>query len=172
LLVEFFHLGELKCTNVRFYSVKIGENPNTEYREFVLKTRETELDRIDLAELQEYTINTIGHNPLGAETRFFKKEDFADRIRQPTPDSYDPNKPDPKNYGLRNFCLRLSNKVVILFNGNRKTYLDVRNCPNCRNNFDMANKLSKAIDEAIYNRNIIIDGFDIGYEPDDFELLI
>src|SRR5689334_2670145 len=97
-------------------------------------------NKTDLAELQDYIKNTIGHNPLGAEKRFFKHEDFADRIRQPTPDTYDRNAPDPKDYGLRVFCYRASEKVVILFNGDRKTYLEVRQCPNCSPYFDKANE--------------------------------
>lgn len=172
MIVELFGLSELNCSNVRFYSVKIGENPNTEYRDFVIRNVSTEESKLDIKELHRYIKEKIGNNSKGAEERFFKKEDFADRIKQPETEPFDEFKPDPKNYGLRLYCLRLSEKIVILFNGANKTYKKAIQCPNCQPFFEKANQMSKAIDEAIYIGKIRLDGFDIIFEDDEFELHI
>lgn len=173
--VEFFGIRELSFEQVQFYSVKLGDNLHTEYRNFVQRMSASlgnSKNINDLAELLKF-ISVIGKNADGAESRFFKKELFADRVKQPTPPTFDKNMPDPKDYGLRLFCTRLSENVVILFNGDRKTYQDVRRCPNCQEYFDEANQIAEAINTAIYyDRQIMIDGTKILFKTDDYELHI
>lgn len=58
---------------------------------------------------------------------------------------------------------------MILLNGDHKKAQKVQDCLNCKKHFMMAKKIAKAIDSAIKNKNIELNGFDILFE-DDFEI--
>ena len=49
---------------------------------------------------------------------------------------------------LRLYCLRAIERLVFLFGGDLKTALKAQDCPNVKPHFILANKLTKAIDEA------------------------
>lgn len=173
--VEFYCIDELTTERVAFYSVLLGENeekPN-EYREFEARMNINDANRFDLAELKQFIINKIGVD--GAIDKHFKYEGtWAERIKQPTPDEFFENIDvnDPKDYGLRLYCLRLSREVVVLFNGDRKWYSNPTKCPSCSVYFKRANVIAKAIKEAINLKEVSADGFDIVYENDDYYITI
>jgi hypothetical protein len=53
--------------------------------------------------------------------------------------------------------MRINDAIVILFSGAEKTAPQAQDCPNVRPHFLLANRLSKAIQEAILEKDIIID---------------
>lgn len=164
-------MKEFKDLEVAFYTVKLGKNPSTEYTDFVNRMNTNASDSLDLSELRFYIKDTIGLNPTGADLRFFKKEGSADRIKQPTPETYVESAPDPKDYGLRLFCYRASDRIVILFNGDRKTRLEVRDCKKCSPYFDSACSIADAITMAVHaDKKIVFTGTDIEYLDPNFNL--
>jgi hypothetical protein len=58
----------------------------------------------------------------------------------------------------RLYCLRLSESIVILFNGGIKTTQKAQDCPNVSRHFYQAQKFTKLIDEALRNGDIQLSG--------------
>ena len=69
---------------------------------------------------------------------------------------------------LRLYCHRLNESAVILFNGNIKTAETAQNCPQVKPHFELANKLTIAIDNAFKDGDIIWikNNSDIDYSED------
>ncbi len=113
----------------------------------------------------------------GARPEFFRHERNADAL---PPDQRQRERlgkhlkvayKDQNN--LRLYVIRLNTHVVILLNGGEKTARNPEECPNVRAHFLKAQRIAKAIDEALdtgdirYNR----DKTDIVFDHD-FELVI
>jgi hypothetical protein len=109
---------------------------------------------------------------FGAEQRFFVKEDNAERIWLPTPEDYDANAPDPKDYGLRLYTVRVGINTVFLLNGNKKMYKKAQDCTNVGPYFYKANMAAKAIDFAILKDYIEIDSEGYLLTEDNYKLTI
>ena len=60
-----------------------------------------------------------------------------------------------KANNLRLYCLRANSNVVFLFSGDIKTTQKAQDCPNVRKHFNLANTLTKAIDNAFIENDII-----------------
>ena len=101
-------------------------------------------------------IDAIGYLVKGAEECLFRFEDAAHAL--------------PPNIGqarrklgieiitdsaLRLYCIRLTERVVILINGGVKTTDKALKCPNVRNHFRLAQSVAKAID------GLLVDGIKI-----------
>src|SRR5688500_17022902 len=98
-------------------------------------------DKRQLSEINRF-IQQIGEE-YGAEDQFFKRERYAERLPPPNYRFIDSD--GETDFGLRLYCLKLSESVVILLNGDRKTAQKIQDCPNCYPHFLFANKLSDAI---------------------------
>jgi hypothetical protein len=59
-------------------------------------------------------------------------------------------------YKLRLYCLRLSDSVVILFNGGLKTHNDPEKCPNVAPHFRNAQTFAKKINKQLNDRNFLL----------------
>jgi hypothetical protein len=59
-------------------------------------------------------------------------------------------------YKLRLYCLRLSDSVVILFNGGLKTHNDPEKCPNVAPHFRNAQIFAKKINEKLKDKDFIL----------------
>lgn len=59
---------------------------------------------------------------------------------------------------LRLYCIRLSDQILILGNGNSKTAKKIQDCSNCFPHFDLANQVSKTIGMSIRNKQTFING--------------
>jgi hypothetical protein len=95
----------------------------------------------------------------GALSRYFRPEQQAFAL--PPPSSIlGTESPD-----LRLYCLRLNNRVVILFGGGVKTASTAQDCPNVGPHFRLANKLTYAIDQAIKDK-------DLTYDPETDDLIL
>jgi hypothetical protein len=55
---------------------------------------------------------------------------------------------------LRLYCHRANDQVVFLFSGGIKTADTPQNCPNVKDSFELANKLTEVIDQAMISKEI------------------
>lgn len=138
------------------------DRQQSEFKDFFDRIKGTEKDRIELGEILKWLKDWGEYE--GANESYFKKEQAADRLYQPMAftikddRSYD-------DFGLRWYCYRANQNVVILFNGARKTSNKAQDCPNVKSYFLEAIELSKALDEAFGIGLIrVVDTFII--EPD------
>lgn len=145
-----------KYKTVAYYSVCLGDNEKTLYKEFVEKHTVKNIDK--LYHIQKW-IQVIGEK-YGAQNRFFRNEaKNADTSALPpkginTEPSYvEYNKKKANN--LRLYCLKANTNVVFLFNGDIKTKQKAQECPNVKPHFNLANTLTKAIDNAFKEKDII-----------------
>ena len=145
-----------KYNRVAYYSVSLDDNDKTLYQEFVDK--HTIDNKNKLYHIQKW-LQLIGKK-YGAQTRFFRNEaKNADTSALP------PIGKDRKPYfvehgkkkanNLRLYCLRANSNVVFLFSGDIKTKLKAQNCPNVKSHFLLANNLTKAIDNAFREKDIV-----------------
>lgn len=158
MIAEIIPVKSLQLKEVCFYTVKIESCDKSEFKDFVTRLGSDSEISVEYGELINFLLN-VGER--GAEARFFKSEGFAEKIRQPFSDPFDPLKPDPKNYGIRLYCYRLTGKIVILFNGCRKRYAKAQDCKNCSKYFEQANVLAKAVELARHEKRIVCQDFDI-----------
>ncbi|QXP69200.1 hypothetical protein H0I29_11210 [Polaribacter sp. R2A056_3_33] len=145
-----------KYKTVAYYSVCLGDNEKTLYQEFVEK--HTFENKNKLYHIQKW-LKIIGEK-YGAQNRFFRNEaKNADTSALP-PIGTD-RKPYYVEYGkkkannLRLYCLRANSNVVFLFSGDIKTKQKAQDCPNVKSHFILANNLTKAIDNAFREKEII-----------------
>jgi hypothetical protein len=162
LNVEILYLEQLQFSKVSYYTVQVKGRYLSEFRDFQTRMQQNEKDKKQLAEINRF-IEKIGKH-YGAEDRFFKREGNAERL---PPATYRFIESDGEtDFGLRLYCVKVSEEVVILLNGDRKTTQSIKDCPNCKPHFDFANKISDAIYEARTKEQIEIDGFEILMDED------
>jgi hypothetical protein len=168
LLVQITPIKNLSYERVTYYTVWVGERPLSEFRDFQERMAQKAEDLIELNEIRRF-IKKIGEE-YGAQQRYFKPEGAADRLPPP----FHVIKTDgPNDYGVRLYCIRLSEGIVILLNGNRKTALKAKNCDNCRPHFQLANRIAQKITEAIQEGYIELNHEENVIEMDeDFDLHI
>ena len=99
-------------------------------------------------------IQEIGQN-RGAQTRYFRFENDATALPPPARvmaelgNSY---------CQFRLYCIRLSDEVVILANGGRKTSQTAQNSPELMTHFRFANKMAQQLIELIQSGELVLDG--------------
>lgn len=162
-------IEDISSENVIFYTLQYENKEIPEFADF--QRRMKIKYAAELSEINKF-IRGLSANESGAEYRFFKKQNDADRLRLPTPDTFDKNKADPKSYGLRLYGVWLSERTVILLNGDLKTYLLAQRCPNCQTYFDQANKIALAVHAAKYMTEIEIDEEGYILTEEDYKLEI
>ena len=164
MLVELVALPDHHYNRVAFYSAQVVGRPCSEYADFMKRMKQDPKDWRQAGILNQW-ISRIG-TLYGAQDHFFKREGYAERLPPPT---YRFVESDGElDFGLRLYCLVLSEEVVILLNGGRKTAQQLQDCPHCFPHFKFANKLSDAVYKARWEENIIIDGRDLLMEEDFF----
>src|ERR1700722_6241233 len=114
-------------------------------------------------------IDAIGYWHEGAEDCLFRFEDAAHALP--------PNRGFAKkllgieviaNSELRLYCIRLTNRIVILLNGGMKTCDQAPPCPNVKEHFRFAQAVAKSIDTLLAERSIMIgEGFLINNTMED-----
>ena len=109
----------------------------------------------------------------GAQDQYFRPEgETADTTALPPagisrkPQFTENGKKKANN--LRLYCLRANPNVVILFSGDIKTTRKAQDCPNVKTHFRFANQLTKALDNAFRENDILWneDCTDIDYKED------
>lgn len=129
---------------VTYYTVHIEGQERTLWEQF-LDNHEDESFADDLAILRSALLR-IG-NQEGAQPRFFRFEAAlgGDASALPPPPRY----LEGASTNLRLYCLRYSESVVILFSGGSKTADKAQDCDQVRPHFVLANRISKAIHDAV-----------------------
>ncbi len=119
----------------------------------------------DVRQLQQLDriITRIGKSEYGATEDYFRREGTAHALPSPSFRFFDSNE-EEGDFGLRWYCLRVANEVVVLLNGDRKTAQSPIDCPNCRQHFEFANLIAKQFYEALNVRGeILIEGRDLKF---------
>lgn len=141
---------------VAYYSICINDNDESLFEEFIKYHEKYNKDKLN--HVLDW-IKIIG-NKYGAQIHLFRPEaEFADASALPPkgkerkPCYTEMGKTQTNN--IRLYCLRANEHVVFLFNGNIKTKHYAQDCPNVKDHFKLANQLTKAIDLAFANQNIV-----------------
>ena len=158
-------LTELSGRKTRFYTVQFEQKVHTEFEDFLLRHE----GREDLEEQLEELIAWLDEiaERRGALNWLFRHENKAHAL----PPKQRLEHLEVNN--LRLYCLRLSDHIVILFNGGVKTADVAQNCPDVKPHFVQANRLASAIDESLQSGELrMIDkGTRLAY-PQNFELVL
>lgn len=135
---------------VTFYTIKF-EDADPMFLQFVNDHASEEFED-DLNIIRTW-ITKIGKN-IGAREQYFRFESFrgGDTSALPPPARY-----IETDCNLRLYCMRINNGIVILFNGGKKETAKAQDCENVRHHFLLANQLSKAIYNAIIEKDILIN---------------
>lgn len=165
---KILQIKGLQLLKVNYYTIWIEDDssPTPEFIDFVNRMNEGENNKKELQELLIF-IKQIG-NKYGALKRFFHHEAAADALSVPV--EHIDIESELNDFGLRLYCIRLSESTVILLNGARKTAQKVQDCPNCYKHFQVANKIAKAIDKAISEKEVVLIGKELE-QDENFELI-
>lgn len=157
MLAEILILEDLQFDKVCYYTVRILDNELSEFEDFQVRMNSKAKDLRQLQEL--YRLIEIIGTTHGAHDDFFKREGNAERLPPPTYRFIDSD--GETDFGLRLYCIKISEEIVILLNGDRKTAQQISQCPACKPHFDFANLISDAIYDARQRDEIEIDQKDI-----------
>ena len=137
--VYFEKITEFSHAVVHFYTVIFDDEDLYEFEkfqdtDFPEHTKELEIMYAVIEEMQQ----------RGAKLYYFKEENAANAIPKVTQNIIYANK---KDFGIRLYCIRLTDNVVILLNGGIKTKKLPIDCPNVRQHFNNAIKIAKRLDK-------------------------
>lgn len=153
----FAHIKPIaQYDKVSYYSICINESENSLFEEFV--TYHNVHNEKKLNHILEW-LKQIG-NKYGAQPHLFRPEgEIADASALPPKGmEREPNYTEngkTKANNIRLYCLRANENVVFLFDGGIKTTHYAQDCPNVRESFKKANQLTKVIDSAFANKDIV-----------------
>jgi hypothetical protein len=137
----FDKIWEISNETVAFYTAKLGENELFEFELF------EEKDFPEHGEELQIIYNVIDQiRKRGAKQYFFKHEGPANALPIVTDAIKTANKVD---FGLRLYCIRLSDNVLILLNGDVKTTLHPEKCENVKVHFRNAYKIAQKLDKLL-----------------------
>jgi hypothetical protein len=162
--------------HVTYYTVRIEVNDKkedeNEFEKWILKHSQNESIKDEYQDLISL-LETMGQE-LSAKKRYFRHEGEADAL----PPNWKKLKPQEReahvtySKNLRLYCMRLTDSVVILFNGIKSdSARTAQECPKVRKFFRQANNFAKSLDEAISNREITVDTGYLKFDTD-FEIPI
>lgn len=139
------------CT---FYSVRLEEEIESETDKFFIKYENDIRFTRPIQELAVFILNKIG-NDVGALEDFFRFENTAQAL--PPSGKYKVGEVSINygNFPLRLYCLRISDSLVILFNGAEKTAENAQEGKTSMA-FHEANQYAKRILEALQQKEIYI----------------
>jgi hypothetical protein len=139
---------------VRYYTIRLENEQFSETEKFVLRFENDAVYQNDFENLMGLLV--ILGNEKGASLRFFRDESAAQALPPEIREALREGWVQFIEAGLRLFCLRLSDSVVILLNGGIKSSQKTSDSPDLAAKFRLAQNLSKAIDRQIRNRDIQI----------------
>ncbi len=141
MFVTFEKLDEISDGHVDYYSAKFEGNKLTEFERFDAKDFPNHLADLELI----YGV-IVEMGIKKARKFFFRHEGNADALPNNVPlEIIDANEAD---FGLRLYCIRISDDIVILLNGDIKTARDPNDCPNVGGHFKRARKIARLLDQA------------------------
>lgn len=144
---------------VTYYTVSVEGKTYTEFDDFLHKIVQKPERNKELEHLVHF-LGKVGG--VGAHDRFFKDEDSASRFMP-----WNKKFVSEFNYfGLRLYCLKINERIVIIFNGCEKTAQVVKNCRNCSMIFREANQFARKIQQAIRDGDITVESDRLIFEHD------
>lgn len=152
MIVHPIEIELFNSKKVRFYTVKLGQNKHSEFLKFRDKMKQHDTNKTELKEL-DLIIREIANK--GADPSLFRKEDSADALPPRWARFIEIN--EQPDFGIRLYCIRLSNGIVVLLNGDRKTTQKVNNCQKCYPHFKHATAIADSINKAIVDGNCELD---------------
>lgn len=146
MIISFKKISEFSNKNVDFYTLLLGENELTEFEFFLDKEFPNHKSEIEIM------FNALeSMQSIGAKSYFFKDEQNANAIPVVPTAIMDANKDD---FGIRLYCIRLTDNLVILINGDIKTHKNPLMCANVKSHFENALKIAKKLDRLLFNNEI------------------
>lgn len=133
----FKKIDELSNT-VDFYTIKLGENTHTEFELFVDKEFPDHQNEI---ELLYNVIDVI--SVRGAKSHYFKFEGPAHALPKVDKATILANE---KDLGIRLYCIRITEYLLVLLNGDIKTKQNPLECPRVARHFKNAIAIAKKLD--------------------------
>lgn len=140
-----------RCT---FYTVKWEETDISETDKFLRKYGSDEKLQRSVQELAKFLEIVIGEEN-GALEGYFKNEDQANALPPTGVHFVGEITINYSNFPLRLYCLRISDSLVILFNGGEKTSETAKGGKTSMT-FSEANLFAERILEALYQKEIYI----------------
>lgn len=146
MIVCFEKIHEFSIDKVEFYTIKLGNNELTEFELFVEKDFPNHTNEIEIL------YNVIeAMKTKGAKFHFFKDEANANALPIVPTSLMDSNKID---FGLRLYCIRITDNLVVLLNGNIKTHKNPALCENVKKHFKNALKIATKLDSLRFRNEI------------------
>lgn len=141
MIVLFERIDDISIGEIDFYTARIDNNDLTEFELFVEKEFPSHKKELEIlySVIDEMKIR-------GAKSYYFKPEREANALPKVTQEIITANK---KDFGIRLYCIRLTEKVVVLLNGDIKTEKNPVNCPNVQQHFKNAVKIARELDRLL-----------------------
>lgn len=146
-----------RFNKITYYSIEFEDEDDPLFLQF-LKNHKGGKYAEPLAIIRKW-LTKLG-NEIGADERYFRPEAFrgGDARALPPPARF--FEVEDENCPLRLYCMRVTRRAVILFNGGEKTAQTAQACDNVWPHFLLANKLTQVIDKAIQDGDIQFDDKD------------
>lgn len=146
MTIELVKLSQFSGSKAQFYTVIVNGEEETLYTKFVKEHVSNHPDELRDMMTRMYV---MGHSQ-GAREPFFKMSEGS--VTDNVVALYD--RPDKH---LRLYCLRYGNTTVVLGGGGEKSTRTYQESPLLYSNVKILQRISKIIDEAIKNKELIID---------------
>jgi hypothetical protein len=159
IFAQLIHIDRYRKVN--YYSIQFEEKRISEFEDFIQKHENDTNIKDEFDDIISW-LEKIG-DEIGADKNYFRHEKKADALPPPSKFieiDYTEN--------LRLYCMRVTDSIVILFNGAIKTkgLASAQSCPNVSVFFESANKLVSSIDSLISEKAIVVseDGFELFFD--------
>lgn len=139
-----------------FYTVRKDGAEENETDKFFARFEKDPGHVAQIQELVAFILDAIGDR-YGAREEYFRFENAASAL-PPRPGAVSKISFRFENYPLRLYCLRLSEKLVILMNGGVKESRSAQASPGLSMKFKEANAFAKAITNALKEGELWISG--------------
>ena len=139
---------EIRFRKVTYFSIRFEGDDRSLFLDFV--NRHNEEPFLEPLGIIRAWLRKLGEE-IGAQSHYFRHEGFrgGDASALPPPAKY-----IGVDCNLRLYCLRIDEQNVILFNGGEKTAARAQDCDNVFPHFREANKIAKAIYQAMKDGDI------------------
>lgn len=138
MIAIFKKIYQFSHDRVVFYTIKLNNNELTEFELFMDKDFSRHQEELEIL------INVIDEMKFkGAKSYYFKDESNANALPIVPTSIMDSNRVD---FGVRLYCIRITDHLVVLLNGNIKTHKNPSLCENVKKHFNNALKIATKLD--------------------------
>lgn len=172
-ILEVFY----EYTYVTYYTVRLVGDDEPENLSETDKFYE-EYDDPEHANFSEFevilkVIDAMGYHQKGAEDCLFRFEDAAHALPPKRGQARRVLEIEViENSELRLYCIRLTNRIVVLLNGGVKTTDGALACSNVKSHFMLAQRVAKSIDGMLSEQSITVRGGQIVSNAGEDEIIL